>query len=51
MQVAVGDAPAQGPRFGIEASMKWEAWRQHAGFSMADAMRGYVAELGGLEPG
>jgi len=31
--------------------MKWEAWRQHAGFSMADAMRGYVAELDDLEPG
>lgn len=48
-QVSTGDAPPERPR-GIEASMKWEAWKEHIGTSRAEAMQKYVATLDRLAP-
>lgn len=45
-QVIVGDSPPDCPR-GIEASMKWNAWRENAGIPRVEAMRKYVATLRG----
>jgi len=43
-QVMCGDC-TQGRPWGMEASMKWEAWHQQSGASKADAMRRYILAL------
>jgi len=43
-QVMCGDCTQERP-WGMEASMKWEAWRQQSGASKADAMRRYILVL------
>jgi len=48
-QVSVGDAPADRP-WGMEASMKWEAWRKQLGCPRAEAMAKYVNALDRLAP-
>lgn len=48
-QATVGDCPPDCPR-GIEASYKWNAWREHAGTLRVEAMRKYVATLRGVAP-
>jgi len=49
-QFAEGDAPSTEPR-GMEANMKWNAWREHFGVSRAEAMGKYVAVLDRIVPG
>lgn len=49
-QFSSGDAPAQKPWGGMEASMKYDAWSKLRGTSRCDAMRKYVELLGAVAP-
>jgi len=49
-QVSAGDAPPDRP-WGMEASMKWDAWHLHRGCSRGEAMKRYVEALASLAPG
>mmetsp|Transcript_94938 Transcript_94938/g.283502 ORF Transcript_94938/g.283502 Transcript_94938/m.283502 type:complete len:338 (+) Transcript_94938:97-1110(+) len=49
-QANSGDCPAERP-WGMEASAKWEAWREHRGASTAEAMRRYISALDQAAPG
>jgi len=48
-QVTCGDCTQERP-WGMEASMKWEAWRQQSGTAKADAMRRYILALDAAIP-
>lgn len=48
-QATAGDCPAKQP-WGMEASMKWQAWREHLGTPRAEAMLRYVAALDRTAP-
>lgn len=48
-QAVAGDCPQKKP-WGMEAGMKYDAWKEHEGASSAEAMHRYVSFLTDFEP-